>query len=287
MSYHEPVMLKECLSALNLNESGVFVDVTLGGGGHAKVLLEQLNSSSRLFGFDQDLDSPGHAWDDPRFTMIYGNFRYLKEWMDFYSVNGVSGILADLGVSSHQLNEIDRGFTYRDGADLDMRMNRNQANGASWFLNNAAEEEIANVLWKYGDIRYSRKLANRIVQQRNIAPIEHSDQLVRIVRTMVSKDDNKALARVFQALRIEVNQELASLNQLLQASLEMLKPGGRLVVMSYHSLEDRIVKQFMRGDGHEDPPLKLITKKAVKPSMNEIDANPRSRSACLRIAEKK
>lgn len=295
--YHTPVLLKECIEGLNIDSSGVYVDVTFGGGGHSREIVKLLDDG-KLLAFDQDEDAQENAIDDERFLMIAQNFRFLKNNLRLLGIKQVNGILADLGVSSHQFNEKDRGFSIRFDAELDMRMNVRATLSAKEIVNEYEQERLADVLWMYGEVKNARRLAAEIVKAREVKKISRVDQLKAIaVRCVNKKKENQYLAQVFQALRIEVNDELAALKDLLVQSEEVLAVGGRLVVMSYHSLEDRLVKNFMKTGNFEGKveqdffgniqrPLQPIHNKVIVPSEEEVAINSRARSAKLRIAEK-
>ena len=295
--YHEPVMLKECIEGLQINPDGIYVDVTYGGGGHSRVILEHLGPDGRLFGFDQDLDASSQLIEDNRLTFVQHNFRFLKRFLKLHGVTKVDGILADLGVSSHQLNEAERGFSYRFDALLDMRMNQVGDVTASDILRDYSVEELQRIFSEYGEVRNSKTLAEAIVEQRESREIKTISDLLIILDPLVRGKRARYLAQVFQALRIEVNDEMAALRDFLESAKEVLKPEGRLVVMSYHSLEDRYVKNFMKkgtfdGEFIKDDfgkiyrPFKVLTKKAVEASEEELKRNSRARSAKLRIAER-
>ncbi|WP_254561541.1 16S rRNA (cytosine(1402)-N(4))-methyltransferase RsmH [Dyadobacter diqingensis] len=299
-TYHEPVMLSECLDGLNIRPDGIYVDVTFGGGGHSRAILEKL-TTGRLLVFDQDPDAIANAeqWkDDPRFTFIAANFRHIKRYLKLHKAEKVDGILADLGVSSHQINTPERGFSTRFEADLDMRMNPNNEKTAREVLNVRSASELQSILGRYGEVTNARTAAEAIFSARHNAPIETVNDLKGILMRYAPKHrENKYFAQVFQALRIEVNDEMKVLEEFLMQVPEVLNPGGRLVVMSYHSLEDRPVKNFIQkgkfdGEvekdfyGNEIKPLKSITRKPVEATEEEVKRNPRARSAKLRIAEK-
>lgn len=299
-TYHEPVMLSECLDGLNIRPDGIYVDVTFGGGGHSRAILEKL-TTGRLLVFDQDPDAIANAeqWkDDPRFTFIAANFRHIKRYLKLHKAEKVDGILADLGVSSHQINTPERGFSTRFEADLDMRMNPNNEKTAREVLNVRSATELQSILGRYGEVTNARTAAEAIFSARHNAPIETVNDLKGILMRYAPKHrENKYFAQVFQALRIEVNDEMKVLEEFLMQVPEVLNPGGRLVVMSYHSLEDRPVKNFIQkgkfdGEvekdfyGNEIKPLKSITRKPVEATAEEVKRNPRARSAKLRIAEK-
>ncbi|WP_149241114.1 16S rRNA (cytosine(1402)-N(4))-methyltransferase RsmH [Dyadobacter sp. 32] len=299
-TYHEPVMLAECLEGLNIRPDGTYVDVTFGGGGHSRAILERL-TTGRLLVFDQDPDAAANSdalKADPRFTFIAANFRHLKRYLKLHKVEKVDGILADLGVSSHQINTPERGFSTRFDADLDMRMNPNSEKTAREVLNVRSAGELQRILGMYGEVHNAKTAAEAIFSARHNTPIETVNDLKSLLLRYAPKHrENKYFAQVFQALRIEVNDELSVLEEFLMQSPEVLNPGGRLVVMSYHSLEDRLVKNFIQkgkfdGDvekdffGNEIKPLKSVTRKPVEASTEEVARNSRARSAKLRIAEK-
>lgn len=298
--YHIPALLPQALQALNLHPSGVYVDATFGGGGHSRAIVETLSPSGHLYSFDQDDQAVERAFTDPRFTIVYSNFRFLKNWMRYYGVEGVDGILADLGVSFHHFDSEERGFSFRfDNTPLDMRMNRHASNTAEQILQSYSVEQLTTIFKLYGEFRHAGLLARAIVDARNSGkPIETAGQLVEIARRFINpKQEKKELAMLFQALRIEVNNELDALKQFLNASLQVLKPGGRLAIITYHSLEDRLVKNFMRSGniegkvqtdffGNKITEIKPLGNKPIVPDQQEIENNPRSRSAKLRVAEK-
>lgn len=298
-AYHVPVMLHECIEGLNINPDGIYIDVTFGGGGHSSEILKHLNSG-HLYGIDQDEDAEKNILNNKNFTFVRSNFRYLNNFMKYYGVSQVDGVLADLGVSSHHFDEAARGFSFRFNEEkLDMRMNQRSSVNAADILNNYPEEKLASVFYKYGELKDSRRMASEIVKRRNDIKFDTINSLVEALKPFLLRDrEKKELAKVFQALRIEVNSELVALEEMLQQSLEILRPGGRLVVMTYHSLEDRIVKNFIKtgnfeGKSNQDfygnflTPFKLINNKVIIPRDDEQVENPRSRSAKLRIAEKK
>ena len=296
--YHVPVMLQECLEGMQLRPEGCYVDVTFGGGGHSRAILKELQGAGMLYSFDQDPDAAARAPQQPCFTFIASNFRHLARFMDYYDRLGqVDAILADLGVSSHHFDAMERGFSFRDETPLlDMRMNNRAGLSARDLLNSYEEEQLADVLYRYGELKQSRSLAKLIVKARSIAPLQTVGDLIATLRPALRPDqEKKLLACIFQALRIEVNGELKALEELLEASLRVLRPGGRLVVMTYHSLEDRIVKNFLKGTddsaeaqiyGTARSAWRLITRKPLVASAEELERNPRSRSAKLRIAER-
>ena len=296
--YHIPALLNECLEGLNISPNGTYVDVTFGGGGHSRGIVEKLGEGGRLFSFDQDSDAEKNIIDDKRFTFVKSNFRFLKNFMQYHGVSEVDGIIADLGVSFHHFDEADRGFSFRFDGKLDMRMNRKGGKSASDIINRYPEDKIADILYYYGEMRNARRIASAIVRKRENKAIETTSDFLAIIKDMVNpKQEKKELAQIFQALRIEVNDEMASLKSMLLQSAAILKPGGRMVVLTYHSLEDRIVKDFFKfgnfeGKAEKDffgrviAPLKQVNNKVIVPTDEEIERNPRSRSAKLRIAEK-
>ena len=298
MNYHQPVLLKECLDGLQIKPGGVYVDVTFGGGGHSKAILERLDANGKLFAFDQDKDSEKNIPADARLTFIPQNFMYMKNFLRMHEATQVDGILADLGVSSHQFDEAERGFSIRFDAELDMRMNRQSKKTATSVLNEYEENQLKHIFRAYGEVDNAYKLVRLITDARIAQPISTTEQLKTIIAPCTPKfKDHQYLAKVFQALRIEVNNEMDVLKELLTQSLEVLNEGGRLVVMSYHSLEDRLVKNFMKTGNFEGEvvkdfygniarPFELITKKPLTPSEAGIEQNSRSRSAKLRVAEK-
>ncbi len=295
MSYHNPVLLQESIDALSIKEDGVYVDVTFGGGGHSREILKRLGENGRLFGFDQDPDALGNVIDDERFVLIPENFRYISRFLRFHGVRKVDGILADLGVSSHQFDEAERGFSTRFDGDLDMRMNQKSKVSAKEIVNNYSEEKLAEILFLYGELRNSRNIAKTIVEKRVEEKIDTSFQLRQVLQKYLPKaKEHKIIAQIFQAIRIEVNEELDVLREFLEQIPNLLKDDGRLSVISYHSLEDRLVKRFIRtglfsGEvekdfyGNSNEPLKKVGKLIV-PTAAEIKINNRARSAKLRIA---
>ena len=297
--YHVPVLLNESIEGLNVKEGGTYVDVTFGGGGHSRAILQKLGGSGHLYSFDQDADAERNIIDQPKFTFVRSNFRYLKNWMRYYGVEHVDGILADLGVSSHHFDDETRGFSFRFNAPLDMRMNKRAGKTAADILNNYSEEQLADVFYLYGELRNARRIAAAIAKARQEKPINMTSDLEQAVGSLFKRErEKKDTARLFQALRIEVNQEMSALKEMLLAATEVLGVGGRLSVITYHSLEDRLVKNVMRcgnaeGKLHQDffgrieTPFRLINNKVITPTAEEQAANPRSRSAKLRIAEKK
>jgi len=295
--YHNPVLLKETVDGLNIKPDGVYVDVTFGGGGHSKEILKRLGPNGRLFGFDQDEDALANALPDDRFILIHENFRYIKRFLRFHGVKSVDGILADLGVSSHQFDVPERGFSTRFDADLDMRMSKRNELDAYKVINEYDDANLRRVFLDYGELKIAPALARTIIEAREKKPIKTTEALkVILAKYLPEQFKNKILAQIYQAIRIEVNQEMEVLKEFLEQSLEILKPGGRLSVISYHSLEDRLVKRFMKNGmfegeperdfyGNFSVPFKLVGKLIV-PNEAEIKANNRARSAKLRIAEK-
>ncbi|WP_207788112.1 16S rRNA (cytosine(1402)-N(4))-methyltransferase RsmH [Flavobacterium lotistagni] len=297
MEYHNPVLLQETVGGLNIKPDGIYVDVTFGGGGHSKEMLKRLGPNGKLFAFDQDEDALENAIDDNRFELINENFRYLKRFLRFHGVKSVDGILADLGVSSHQFDVAERGFSTRFDAELDMRMSKKNQLDAYQVVNQYNHENLTRVFLDYGELKNAPALARTIIEARMDAPVKNTEQLKTILgKYLPAHKSNKILAQIYQAIRIEVNQEMEVLKEFLEQSLEILKPGGRLSVISYHSLEDRLVKRFMRNGlfegeperdfyGNYSVPFKTI-EKLIVPGDEEIKMNNRARSAKLRIAEK-
>lgn len=298
-TYHIPVLLGESVDGLNIRPDGTYVDVTFGGGGHSREILSRLGENGHLYSFDQDADAeqnipPG----DSRFTFVRSNFRYLKNWLRYYGEEGIDGLMADLGVSSHHFDDEERGFSFRFDARLDMRMNGRGGATAADLVNRYDEEKLANLFYLFGELKNGRKLAAAIVKARAEAPIETVENLIEVVRPLLGRErEKKDMAKVFQALRIEVNHEMDALQEMLTSAIEALRPGGRLVVLTYHSLEDRMVKNFMKSGnidgkveqdffGNRLAPLRLVNNKVIVPDAAEQERNPRSRSAKLRIAEK-
>ncbi len=297
--YHIPVLLQPTVDGLSIRPDGTYVDVTFGGGGHSREILRRLGPDGRLYSFDQDADAEQNVPEgDERFTFVRSNFRYLANWMRYYGVDAVDGILADLGVSSHHFDAEERGFSFRFDAPLDMRMNGRAGLTAADLVNQYGEEELAHILYLYGELKNSRRIAAALVKARNAAPLLTTGDLLEAVRPLMPRErEKKDLARVFQALRIEVNHEMDALQEMLQAALKVLRPGGRLAVLTYHSLEDRMVKNFIRSGrmdgkveqdffGRKLTPWRAVNNKVILPSQEEQEVNPRSRSAKLRIAEK-
>lgn len=296
--YHIPALLNECIDGLSIKPNGVYVDVTFGGGGHSRAIMENLDKNGHLYGFDQDQDAIANAIDDKRFTFVYSNFAYISNFLRYHKVKQVDGILADLGVSFHHFDESDRGFSFRFDGTLDMRMNRKSENDARKVIATYDEERLADILYLYGELKSSRKIASAIVKARAKNPINTTGDLLEVIKPFIKPaQEKKELAQVFQALRIEVNNEIDVLKSLLQQSIKVLKPGGRLVILTYHSLEDRLVKNFLKSGniegkvekdffGKVNSPFRLINNKVIVASDEEVERNPRARSAKLRIAEK-
>jgi 16S rRNA (cytosine1402-N4)-methyltransferase len=295
--YHLPALLAESIAGLNLRPDGIYVDVTFGGGGHSRVILENL-TTGRLIAFDQDSDAASNALRDERFTLLNQNFRYLKNNLRYLGISAIDGLIADLGVSFHQFDELERGFSFRGDAELDMRMNRQSPVKASDILRTYEEDRLADVFYRYGELTSSRKLAAAIVRARTNKPVKTVSELMAALSGLISpREENKFWARLFQSLRIEVNQEMEALKEMLTQTLEVLKPGGRMAVITYHSLEDRLVKNFIRsgnfeGESEKDfygnvtVPFVAVNRKVIVPTEEEISANGRARSARLRVAEK-
>ena len=295
--YHIPALLKETIEGLNINPSGIYVDVTFGGGGHSRAVMERLGKKGHLYGFDQDMDAYANRIDDERFTFVHSNFRYLQNFIRYYGEEKVDGIVADLGVSFHHFDDSSRGFSFRFDGELDMRMNRTAGRTAKDIIGSYSEEQLADLLYLYGDLKSSRKIASAIVRARSKETIATTEQLCSVIRPFIKPaQEKKELAQVFQALRIEVNDEMSALKNLLMGAQRVLRPGGRICVITYHSLEDRIVKRFFKTGniegkvekdlfGQFKAPLKPVNNKVIVPSDDEVERNPRSRSAKLRIAE--
>lgn len=296
--YHVPVMLNQSVDGLSVRKGGVYVDVTFGGGGHSREILRRMDSDGRLFGFDQDGDAAANVPQDGRFTFVLSNFRYIENWMDYYGISGVDGVLADLGVSSHHFDDVERGFSFRHDAELDMRMNRKSHLTAAEVLNTYDEERLAFVLHTFGELKNARQIARAVIKRRNTAPFARISDLLELLQPFVGRDrEKKDMAKAFQSLRMEVNDETGALCRMLEGAISLLVPGGRLVVLTYHSIEDRIVKNYIRSGnaagkveqdfyGNRLVPLKAVNNKVIVPAEEEIERNPRSRSAKLRIAEK-
>ena len=308
-TYHVPVLLRESIDGLDIKPDGVYVDVTFGGGGHSREILRRLGKNGHLFSFDQDEDAERNILHDDRFTFVRSNFRYLKNWMRYYDVDHIDGLLADLGVSSHHFDDESRGFSFRFDAPLDMRMNKRAGMTAAEILNSYSEEMLADVLYLYGELKGARKIAAAIVKARGEKPIKTTDDLIQITGKLLQRErprpgergatmpEKKEIAKLFQALRIEVNHEMDALKEMLNGAREMLGKGGRLSVITYHSLEDRIVKNVMKTGnaegkmkqdffGRTEAPFRQLSNKVIVPSNEEQERNPRSRSAKLRVAER-
>ena len=313
-TYHIPVLLGQSVDGLNIQPGGIYIDVTFGGGGHSSEILSRLDDNAHLYSFDQDPDAeqntmhsenakegsePKRFVDDSRFTFVRSNFRYLKNWMRYYGIEHIDGLLADLGVSSHHFDDETRGFSFRYDAPLDMRMNKRAGKTAADIVNNYEESALADIFYLYGELKNSRKIASTLVKARAEKPIATTQDFIKAVEPLFKRErEKKDMAKLFQALRIEVNHEMDALKDMLKAATELLKPGGRLSVITYHSLEDRIVKNVMKTGNAEgkmkqdffgkiETPFKLINNKVIIPDNDEQEKNPRSRSAKLRIAEKK
>ena len=298
-TYHIPVLLKESIDGLNIQPEGVYVDVTFGGGGHSREILRRLGKNGRLYSFDQDADAEQNIVADSRFTFVRSNFRYLKNWMRYYKIDHIDGLLADLGVSSHHFDDESRGFSFRFNAPLDMRMNKRAGTTAADIVNKYDEETLANVFYLYGELKNSRRIAAAIVKSRATHEIGTTREFIDAIEPLFKRErEKKDMAKLFQALRIEVNYEMRALKEMLEGASKCLGTGGRLSIITYHSLEDRMVKNMMRTGnvegklhqdfyGHIETPFALINSKVITPSHEEQEQNPRSRSAKLRIAEKK
>ena len=296
--YHIPALLPEVLEMLEIKPGGKYVDVTFGGGGHSRAIMERLDAEGHLYSFDQDKDAVERAFSDPRFTIIRGNFRYLSNFLRFYKVDGIDGLLADLGVSFHHFDDPERGFSFRWDGRLDMRMNRQSSLDAVKVLNEYTEEQLSDIFYLYGELKNARRIARAIVMARDSSRLETVENLRSVITPFINpKQEKKELAQIFQALRIEVNHEIDALKAMLTQALDALKTGGRLAIITYHSLEDRLVKNFMKtgnleGKAEKDfygrslSPMKLLTSKPVVPDAEEVERNPRSRSAKLRVAQK-
>ena len=296
--YHVPVLLNESIEGLAIQPEGIYVDVTFGGGGHSKEILKKLEKGGHLYGFDQDEEAEANIISDERFTFVRGNFAYISNFLDWHGVDGIDGLLADLGVSSHHFDDESRGFSFRFESELDMRMNKKATKTAKDILNTYTEEQLADVFFLYGELRSSRAIARSIVKKREEKSIQTSQDLLEILKFFFSREkEKKQLAQAFQALRIEVNGEMQALKEMLQQASELLNPGGRIVVITYHSLEDRLVKNFFKSGNFEGKvqkdfygnvlsPFNIINNKVIVPDEEEISRNPRSRSAKLRIVEK-
>ncbi len=297
--YHIPALLNECMDGLHIKPAGSYVDVTFGGGGHSREILNRLGAEGHLYSFDQDEDAQRNIVADERFTFVYSNFKYLKNFLRYYEVDGVDGILADLGVSFHHFDDSERGFSFRFDAPLDMRMNKKARLTAAEILATYDDRKLAQLFSLYGELRNAHRIASAIVAKRSTGGVKTTGQLLEVVSPFINrKQEKKELAQLFQALRIEVNNEMDSLRSMLQQASEMLNPGGRLVVITYHSLEDRIVKNFIKTGnvegvvekdffGRVSAPLVAVNNKVIVPTDEEVECNPRARSAKLRIAEKR
>ena len=299
LAYHIPALLNETVEGLEILPDGVYADLTFGGGGHSRAILSHLSDNGKLYGFDQDIDAYANRIDDKRFTFVYSNFRYLSNFMRYYGEEQIDGIVADLGVSFHHFDDEKRGFSFRfEEGELDMRMNRNSSLAARDILNTYTEERLADIFFLFGEMKNSRRVASEIVKARASRPFATTDDFLKVVSKFIKPtQEKKELAQLFQALRIEVNNEIDVLKSMLSQSLKVLKPGGRIAVLTYHSLEDRIVKNYFKTGnisgkvekdffGRIDTPFRLVNNKVIVPSDEEIERNPRSRSAKLRIAEK-
>ena len=296
-TYHIPVLLRESVDGLEIKPDGVYIDVTFGGGGHSKEILRRLGKKGHLYSFDQDADAEKNIVDDDRFTFVRSNFRYIKNWMRYYDVEKIDGLLADLGVSSHHLDDESRGFSFRFDAPLDMRMNKQAGKTAADVVNDYDEEQLADIFYLYGELKNARKLAAAIIKARQAQRITTTGELLQVTEKLFPRErEKKEMAKLFQALRIEVNHEMEALKEMLNGSKDLLGEGGRLSVITYHSLEDRLVKNMMKAGntegkvkqdffGHTEAPFKPIGK-VIVPEAEEQERNPRSRSAKLRIAEK-
>ena len=298
-TYHVPVLLEESVGGLDIKHDGTYVDVTFGGGGHSRRILQELDGGGHLYSFDQDADAEKNVSPQDNFTFVRSNFRYLKNWMRYRAIQGLAGLLADLGVSSHHFDDETRGFSFRFDAPLDMRMNKRGGENAADLVNERSEEELADMFYLYGELKNSRRIAKAIAKAREQKPILTTQNLMDATLPLFPKERGKKdMARMFQALRIVVNHEMTALKEMLASATELLKPGGRLSVITYHSLEDRIVKNFMKTGnaegkttqdffGRVETPFRLVNNKVIVPSDEEQQVNPRSRSAKLRIAEKR
>lgn len=300
--YHIPALLPQCLEALDIRPGGIYVDATYGGGGHSRAIMERLDAAEggHLYSFDQDMDAVSRApKDDPRFTMVYSNFRFITNFMRYYDVEGVDGVLADLGVSFHHFDTPERGFSFRADGPLDMRMNRSASRPASRLLAETDRDRLSDIFKIYGELSQARRMADAIVRARESGKsLDTVGQLIEVVRPLIDpRKEKKELAQLFQALRIEVNDEMGALRQLLEGALKVLRPGGRLAVITYHSLEDRMVKNFMKTGnvegrvdkdffGRINAPMRVLTSRPITPDAEEVERNPRSRSAKLRVAER-
>ena len=297
-TYHVPVLLQESIDGLDIKPDGVYIDVTFGGGGHSKEILRRLGKKGHLYSFDQDADAEKNIVDDDRFTFVRSNFRYIKNWMRYFGVKKIDGLLADLGVSSHHFDDETRGFSFRYDAPLDMRMNKRAGKTAAEIINNYDEEQLSGIFYFYGELKNARKVASEIVKARSQKPIESTGDLLQATENLFQRErEKKETAKLFQALRIEVNHEMDALNEMLCGAQALLCEGGRLAVITYHSLEDRIVKNVIKSGnaegkinqdffGRVEAPFKAVGNKVIVPDADELQRNPRSRSAKLRIAER-
>ena len=298
-TYHVPVLLRESVDGLAIKPDGVYIDTTFGGGGHSREILSRLGKKGHLFSFDQDADAERNSVNDDRFTFVRSNFRYIKNWMRYYGIEQVDGLLADLGVSSHHFDDETRGFSFRYEAPLDMRMNKRAGKTAADILNEAEESQLADILYIYGELKQARRIASAIAKERTTRRIETTADLISVTEGMLGSNGNekKEMAKLFQALRIEVNHEMDALREMLNGARDLLCPGGRLSVITYHSLEDRMVKNFIKAGNAEgkvsqdffgriEAPFRAVNNKVITPSADEQAQNPRSRSAKLRIGEK-
>ena len=297
-TYHVPVLLQESVDGLDIKPDGVYVDVTFGGGGHSREILSRLGKNGHLYSFDQDEDAEKNILNDSRFTFVRSNFRYLHNWMRYYGVEQIDGLLADLGVSSHHFDDETRGFSFRFDAPLDMRMNKRSGITAAEILNNYEEERLADILYIYGELKNARKIATTIIKARNEKAIETTGDLIQVTESLFQRErEKKETAKLFQALRIEVNHEMEALKEMLNGAQQVLREGGRLSVITYHSLEDRIVKNIIKAGnaegkvrqdffGRTEAPFRQISNKVIVPNEEEQLRNPRSRSAKLRVAER-
>ena len=298
-TYHVPVLLRESVDGLAIKPDGVYIDTTFGGGGHSREILSRLGKKGHLFSFDQDADAERNSVNDDRFTFVRSNFRYIKNWMRYYGIEQVDGLLADLGVSSHHFDDETRGFSFRYEAPLDMRMNKRAGKTAADILNEAEESQLADILYIYGELKQARRIASAIAKERTTRRVETTADLISVTEGLLGSNGNekKEMAKLFQALRIEVNHEMDALREMLNGARDLLCPGGRLSVITYHSLEDRMVKNFIKAGNAEgkvsqdffgriEAPFRAVNNKVITPSADEQAQNPRSRSAKLRIGEK-
>ena len=296
--YHIPALLDACMAGLAVQPDGTYVDVTFGGGGHSRAILERLGDKGRLYAFDQDEDACVNRIEDNRFTFVRSNFRFLKNFMRYYDVDSIDGLLADLGVSFHHFDASERGFSFRFDGALDMRMNRRARTTAADIIESYTQEQLSDIFYLYGELRSARKIAGAVVSARRVQKIDTTTRLVEVVSPYIDKrQEKKELAQLFQALRIEVNQEMVALRRMLLSACELVRPGGRIAILTYHSLEDRLVKNFFKTGNFEgrvekdffgriESPLRPVNNKVIVPDDDEVIRNPRARSAKLRIAEK-